>query len=143
MGAKNDIWVSVDKGGFNPPETLEWRFPGPHLHWDVSVAPPVPFGMQGILYLTDTAAEQGAFRCVPGFHRKLNDWLRSLPPEADPRRQDLESLGATAIPGHAGDLIVWRQELPHGGSPNRAAKPRIVQYISAEPSDWEINPIWR
>ena len=140
---RNDIWISVDRGGFNPPETAEWRFPGPQLHWDVSLAPPVPFGMQGILYLTDTVAEQGAFRCVPGFHRKLNDWLRSLPPEADPRKQDPESLGALAIPGRAGDLIVWRQELPHGSSPNRAAKPRVVQYISGEPSDWEINPVWR
>jgi Phytanoyl-CoA dioxygenase (PhyH) len=140
---RNDIWISVDKGGFNPPETAHWKFPGPHLHWDVSLAPLVPFGMQGILYLTDTAADQGAFRCVPGFHRKLNDWLRSLPPEVDPRKQNLESFGALPIAGRAGDLIVWRQELPHGSSPNRTAKPRIVQYISGHPSDWEVNPIWR
>ena len=140
---RNDIWISVDKGGFNPPENNEWRFPGPHLHWDVSVAPPVPFGVQGILYLTDTAADQGAFRCVPGFHRKMNAWLRSLPAEADPRKQDLESFGAVSIGGRAGDLIAWRQELPHGSGPNQATKPRIVQYISGEPSDWEINPVWR
>ncbi len=142
LWGRNDIWMSVDKGGFNPPETERWKFPGPHLHWDVSLAPPVPFGMQGILYLTDTAADQGAFRCVPGFHRKLNDWLRSLPPEANPREQNLESLGAVPSRGVAGDLIIWRQELPHGSSPNRTAKPRIVQYISGEPSEWEINPVW-
>ena len=133
----------MDKGGFNPPVNADWQFSGPFLHWDVSLAPPVPFGIQGILYLTDTAAEQGAFRCVPGFHRKLNDWLRSLPPEVDTRTQDLESLGASTIAGRAGDLIVWRQELPHGSSPNRAAKPRIVQYISGEPSDWLHVPVAR
>jgi Phytanoyl-CoA dioxygenase (PhyH) len=143
LWGRNDIWISVDRGGFNPPETERWNFPGPHLHWDVSLAPPVPFGMQGILYLTDTAVDQGAFRCVPGFHRKLNDWLRSLPPESNPREENLESLGAVPIAGQAGDLIVWRQELPHGSSPNRTAQPRIVQYISGEPSEWEINPVWR
>jgi Phytanoyl-CoA dioxygenase (PhyH) len=142
LWGRNDIWITVDKAGFNPPETERWKFPGPHLHWDVSLAPPVPFGLQGILYLTDTAADQGAFRCVPGFHRKLNDWLRGLPPETNPRGQNLESLGAVPIAGLAGDLIVWRQELPHGSSPNRTAKPRIVQYISGEPSEWEINPVW-
>ena len=140
---RNDIWISVDRGGFNPPETPDWRFQGPFLHWDVSLAIPVPFGVQGILYLTDTAAEQGAFRCVPGFHFKINDWLRSLPPNADPRLQDLESLGGLSIAGKAGDLIIWRQELPRGSSRNRASKPRIVQYISGEPSEWESNPVWR
>ena len=75
---RSDIWITVDFGGFNPPETERWKFPGPYLHWDVSVEPPVPFGVQGILYLSDTAADQGAFRCVPGFHHKLNAWLREF-----------------------------------------------------------------
>ena len=143
LWGRNDIWISVDKGGFNPPETAGWRFPGPALHWDVSLSPPVPFGMQGILYLTDTAIDQGAFRCVPGFHHKLNDWLHNFPPNTDPRTENLESLGALAIAGKAGDLIIWRQELPHGSSPNHSTKPRIVQYISGEPSEWEINSVWR
>lgn len=140
---RSDIWITVDFGGFNPPESERWKFPGPYLHWDVSVEPPVPFGVQGILYLSDTAADQGAFRCVPGFHRKLNDWLRSLPPGANPREQDLEALGPVAIAGRAGDLIIWRHELPHGSSPNRATQPRIVQYISADPSTAEMNPVWK
>jgi hypothetical protein len=74
---------------------------------------------------------------------KLNGWLKSLPPGANPREQDLEALGPVAIAGRAGDLIIWRHELPHGSSPNRAAKPRIVQYISADPSRCEANPVWK
>ncbi|HEX3876526.1 MAG TPA: phytanoyl-CoA dioxygenase family protein [Bryobacteraceae bacterium] len=140
---RNDIWITVDRGGFNPPQTERWRFPGPHLHWDVSLAPPVPFGVQGILYLTDTAAHQGAFRCVSGFHRKLNHWLSALPFDANPRDQNLETLGPVAIAGRAGDLVLWREELPHGASPNLASLPRIVQYITGHPSQWEINPVWR
>ena len=54
---RDDIGISVDRGGYNPQETPR-KFPEPNLHWDVNGARPVPFGMQGILYLTDmTSAE--------------------------------------------------------------------------------------
>jgi len=69
-----------------------WRFPGPDLYWDVSIATPIPFGVEGIAYLTDRAAEQGAFTCVPGFHRRIEAWLAGLPIGADPRTQDLHAL---------------------------------------------------
>ncbi len=128
-----DLWPLVDKASMNPPERGAWRFPGPRLHWDVTLVPPLGFGAQGILYLTDTAADQGAFTCVPGFHKKVDDWLRSLPPDADPRQQDLLSLGAVPVPGRAGDLIIYQHGLPHGGSPNRAARPRVVQFIDYVP----------
>jgi hypothetical protein len=143
LWGRSDIWTTVDRGGFNPPETARHKFQGPHLHFDVSLAMPIPFGIQGILYLTDTAAQQGAFRCVPGFHHMVHDWLHGLPSEADPRAENLEAFGAIPIAGCAGDLILWRQELPHGASPNRTAKPRIVQYISGQPSEWEVHPVWK
>ena len=47
-----------------------------------------------MLYLTDTTADMGAFTCVPGFHHKIEAWLGELPQGADPRKQDLMSLGA-------------------------------------------------
>ncbi len=139
-----DLWISVDQGGFNPSERPDWPFPGPHLHWDVSIAQPAPLGMQGILYLTDTAADQGAFTCVPGFHRRLGDWLAQLPPRTNPRdRTVLDTLGAVPIAGREGDLVIWHHALPHGSSPNRSDRPRVAQYIKMLPSQWEINPIWR
>ena len=139
-----DLWATVDRGGFNPPERPGWSFPGPHLHWDTSIAPPMPFGLQGILYLTDTAAEQGAFTCVPGFQHRLGDWLADLSPDADPRQLDRD-LVAAAVPiaGRAGDLVIWHHALPHGSRPNRTAQPRLVQYITMFPTGHRDDRPWR
>jgi hypothetical protein len=140
---RGDLWATVDQVGFNPPERPGWHFPGPNLHWDTSLATPIPLGMQGILYLVDVAPDQGAFTCVPGFHRRIEDWLATLPAGADPRTQDLDTLGRVPVPGRAGDLIIWHHALPHGSSPNRAQRPRIVQYVSLNPSLWEREAPWK
>ena len=137
-----DLWVTTDRVGFNVPEREGWRFPGPDLHWDVSLKTPIPLGMQGILYLTDTPPEQGAFTLVPGFHRRIEAWLSSLPPGADPRRQDLHALGSSPIGGRAGDLIIWHHALPHGSRPNRGSRPRMVQYIAMFPTQVEERDDW-
>jgi ectoine hydroxylase-related dioxygenase (phytanoyl-CoA dioxygenase family) len=139
---REDIWINVDQAGMNPPERPGWRFPGPHLHWDVSLVPPIPFGVQGMLYLADTAADQGAFTCVPGFHKTIDDWLTNLPDGVDPRAHDFSSQ-TVAIAGRAGDLVIWHHALPHGSSPNRAALPRFVQYVVGKPSMWDYTPVWR
>lgn len=138
-----DLWASVDRVSFNPPERPGFEFSGPHLHWDTSLELPIPFGLLGLVYLTDTAADQGAFTCVPGFHRRIDDWLRSLPSDTDPRQADLNSLGAVPIAGRAGDLIIWHQALPHGSSPNRARLPRIVQYVQMLPVNEEHQSVWK
>jgi len=137
-----DLWVTTDRVGFNVPERPGWMFRGPHLHWDVSLARPIPLGTQGILYLTDTGPEQGALTLVPGFHRRIDEWLEGLPPGADPRRQDLHALGSEPIAGRAGDLIIWHHALPHGSRPNRATRPRIVQYINMRPARMDIRETW-
>ena len=56
-----------------------------------------------------------------------------MPADADPRKQDLMSLGATPIPGKASDLIIWYSSLPHGVSLNTGRYPRVVQYITMFP----------
>jgi ectoine hydroxylase-related dioxygenase (phytanoyl-CoA dioxygenase family) len=129
-----DLLVTTDRCGFNPPETARWQFPGPGLHWDVTLEPPVPFGIQGLVYLTDTAADQGAFTCVPTFHRRIDEWLARHPSEAerDGNAPDLVP-DARPVPGQAGDLVLWDQRLPHGSSPNRASFPRIVLYLTMAP----------
>ena len=137
-----DLWVSTDRVGFNPPERPRHRFPGPDLHWDVSLHQPMPLGMHGILYLTDTEAEQGALTLVPGFHRRVGDWLASLPAGADPRGQDLHALGSRPIAGRAGDLVIWHDALPHGSRPNRARMPRIVQYVTMYPATRRYGDVW-
>ena len=137
-----DLWVSTDRVGFNVPERRGWTFQGPDLHWDQSLQQPMPLSMHGILYLIDTAADQGAFTLVPGFHRRVGDWLAQLPPGADPRTQDMHALGSKPIAGRAGDLVIWNDALPHGASPNRGRMPRIVQYIRMYPARQEFADVW-
>jgi hypothetical protein len=137
-----DLWATTDRVGFNVPEREGFKFPGPRLHWDVSVKTPIPFGTGGILYFTDTPPEQGAFTLVPGFQNWGEAWLKALPPGADPRRQDLYALGPIPIGGRAGDLVIWHQALPHGASPNRGTRPRMVQYINMFPTEYEEYEEW-
>jgi len=127
---RTDLIVTTDKCGFNPPETENFKYRGTDLHWDVSLATPIPFGTQGILYLTDTAAHQGALTVIPGFHKNIESWLKALPGNVNPREIDLSSFGPKPIAANAGDLIIWDHKLPHSASPNKAQLPRIVQYIN-------------
>lgn len=135
------LWVTIDRMGFNPPERPGHGFAGSDLHWDVSLAQPIPFGTQAVLYLDDTACDQGAFRCVPGFHRRIDGWLGGLG-DTDPRQVDL-SVEQVHVAGSAGDLIIWRQDLPHGASPNRSDKPRLVQYLNYYSPDMVVRERWR
>lgn len=127
------LWMSTDRVSFNPPENEQWQFPGPNMHWDVELKSPIPFATQGLVYLSDTEAHQGAFRCVPGFHKKIDDWLEKLPVGSDPQQQDWSLWNAKPIAAEAGSLIIWHQALPHGSGPNLADNPRIVQYLNMRP----------
>lgn len=137
-----DLWVTTDRVGFNPPVTPRCGFPGPGIHWDVSLVRPVPLGIQGLIYLTDTTADQGALGVVPGMHRTLDAWIDSLPPDASPRIHAEQHLTLTPIAGRAGDLVLWHQALPHGPTPNRADRPRLVHYLTMFPSDFPWTPVW-
>ncbi|MEO6939174.1 MAG: phytanoyl-CoA dioxygenase family protein [Candidatus Kapaibacterium sp.] len=135
---RTDLWVSTDRVSFNPPENEQWSFPGPRLHWDVRLELPIPFNTQGLLYLADTAPDQGAFTLVPGFQHRIESWMNSLPKGVTPQLQDLYALGHKPIGGKAGDFILWHQALPHASSPNTSTRPRIVQYINWKPQSFEI-----
>lgn len=142
LWGRTDLWLNTDRCGFNPPVTESHPYQGFPMHWDVSLKQPIPFGLQGILYLTDTAENQGALTLVPGFQNKIESWLNHLPEDENPREQDFYALGAKPIAASAGDFIVWHQALPHGSSPNLAHSPRIVQYINYSPVDLEIKKEW-
>lgn len=127
---RDDLVMATDRVSFNPPETQAWRFPGPGLHWDVELKSPIAFATQGLIYLSDTSESQGAFSCVPGFHKRIDQWLEGLSQDENPGDQDWSNWPVKSIAANAGDLIIWHQALPHGSSPNRAQLPRIVQYIN-------------
>jgi hypothetical protein len=136
-----DLWTKIDRMSFNAPVRPGRRFYAPRLHWDVSLVQPIPFATQAILYLTDTAADQGALELVPGMHNRIGAWLDSIG-DTDPRQVDL-SAQAITIPAGAGDLVIWHQGLPHGASPNHAALPRLAQYLNLYSPDMHVHPEWR
>ncbi|MBV8636241.1 MAG: phytanoyl-CoA dioxygenase family protein [Burkholderiaceae bacterium] len=137
------IFKTIDKVSFNPPENASFRFLGSSLHWDVSLEPPIPYRLQGLLYLTDCSAEEGAFHCVPGFQHELENWLATLPAGADPREEAKRQLEAQAVPGKAGDFVIWHQALPHCATPNRGRSPRLVQYLTYLPNVETDTRAWR
>ena len=95
---------------------------------------PVEFATQGLIYLTDTTEQQGAFCCVPGFHLKAEDWIKSQSKtEFELQQQQWSDWPVKAIAAKAGDLIIWHHALPHGPSVNTTDKPRMVHYINCYP----------
>ncbi|MGI2184485.1 phytanoyl-CoA dioxygenase family protein [Shewanella oncorhynchi] len=131
---RTDLVMTTDRVSFNPPETPTWHFPGPDMHWDMPLQLPVKFATQGLIYLTDTGEEQGAFCCVPGFHLKIEEWLlEQNKSDIELQQQDWHRWQVKPIAAKAGDLIIWHHALPHGASPNRGTLPRMVQYINFYP----------
>lgn len=141
LWSTSDLWMRIDRMSFNAPQRASHAFHAPRLHWDVGLIQPIPFATQGILYLTDTTQDQGALELVPGFHRRIDAWLDGLG-DADPRQIDL-SAEAVRVAAGAGDLIIWRQDLPHGASPNRADRPRLAQYVNMYSPAMKVQPGWR
>lgn len=146
------LWVSMDRAGMKPPvhpDHPEHEDKG-FIHWDLDTSKlPVPFGVQGVLCLTDTDANMGGFQCIPGFHRNLEEWIAAQPPDRNPRAPDLTGLHVTPIPAKAGDLIIWNRLLAHGNGRNTSDRPRLCQYItmslagSSEEARQERIACWR
>jgi ectoine hydroxylase-related dioxygenase (phytanoyl-CoA dioxygenase family) len=111
-------------------------------HWDMDTSKldTTPFGVQGVLALTDTDPDMGGFQCVPGFHKKplLEEWVAAQPEGRSPRVPALDRLPqgmkVTPIPMKAGDLLIWDRRLAHGNGHNVSDKPRLAQYITMSPA---------
>lgn len=131
------LWVSFDRANLKPPfhpDHPEWNHPG-FVHWDTDTSVlPVRFWLQGVLALTDTEENQGGFQCVPGMHRRIEEWAKTQPADRNPRVPDLTGLDVRRVPARAGDLIIWHVGLPHGNGQNTSDKPRLAQYITMFPA---------
>jgi hypothetical protein len=130
------LCVSIDRVGMKLPYNArhpDYDHKG-FTHWDVDTAKlPAPFGVQGVLCLTDTTADMGGFQCIPGFHKNLEEWIATQPPDRNTRMPDLTGLTVVPIPAQAGDLIIWNSLLAHGNGRNLSDRPRYSQYISMFP----------
>lgn len=131
------LLVSLDSCRFTPP----WR-PGAAealpLHWDHDPRAARPRMIQGVVALTDTAADQGGFRCVPSLLREPGAWPARPTIDADGDEEwnaDTAFREIVHVAARAGDLIVWNSLLPHGNSRNRAARPRLAFYVQMFPAD--------
>jgi len=137
-----DLYKTIDKVSFNPPITKNYSFMGSALHWDVSLKLPIPFKLQGLIYLSDCDENDGCFQCVPGFHNQIDAWLNQLPSADNPREIALKILKPISIIGKAGDVVIWNQALPHCASPNYGNSPRMVQYVTYFPNDCKSADEW-
>ncbi|MCM0667998.1 phytanoyl-CoA dioxygenase family protein [Flavobacterium tyrosinilyticum] len=137
-----NIYKTIDKVSFNPPETDHFTFLGSPLHWDMSLKKPLTYGLQGLFYLTECRENDGAFHCVPGFHNQIDEWLDELEPHENPREKALKTLQPKPITGDAGDFIIWHNALPHCATPNRGESPRMVQYLTYLPDDYNAAGEW-
>jgi len=131
------LWVSLDRANMKPPareDQPDWNNRG-MIHWDLDTSQqPIQFGVQGVLYLTDTAEDQGGFQCVPGFNNTFDEWVKTQPEDRNPHHPDLTGLDVRSIPGKAGDLLIWHRLLAHGNGHNTSDKPRLAQYITMSPA---------
>ena len=131
------LWVSLDRANMKPPareDKPDWNNRG-MIHWDLDTSQqPIQFGVQGVLYLTDTAEDQGGFQCVPGFNNTFEEWVKTQPEDRNPHNPDLAGLDVKVIPGNAGDLLIWHRLLAHGNGHNTSDKPRLAQYITMSPA---------
>ena len=127
---------------FNSPINDNYYVLGSKLYWDVSLKLPIPFAIQGLIYLSDCNEKEGCFQCVPGFHNQIENWLKSLPANANPRERALDELKSIPIIGEAGDMFLWNQAVPHCATPNYGQKPRMVQYLTYIHDDYKEQNLW-
>ena len=128
------IWAHLDRVNMKPPQHPdhpEWDHKGMY-HWDIDTTKlPARFSTQGVLYLTDTADNQGSFVCWPGAHKYLLDEENPSAPELTPEVYRTKFI---QVPAKAGSLLIWHTALPHGNGRNTSDKPRLAQYMNFYPA---------
>jgi ectoine hydroxylase-related dioxygenase (phytanoyl-CoA dioxygenase family) len=130
------LWVNIDRITFKLP--MHNQYPEANnrglIHWDVDIRkyPSIRFGVQGTLALTDTDEDMGSFQCVPELYQELDTWVKRHQGGPQPLLPypNLSGYPITKIPLHAGDMVIWRNLLPHSNGINRSPQPQLAQYIS-------------
>jgi ectoine hydroxylase-related dioxygenase (phytanoyl-CoA dioxygenase family) len=135
------LWISLDRTMLKTPMQ-----PGGTqsdlLHWDFDVrVEKRRFRLyQATLFLEDCGADQGTFQCVPGFHRKYEQWRASasaaeleavMRTNRVPRTAGFESV---VVPCKKGDLLIWDTFMPHGHTYNTTRdRCRLNQFMTMYP----------
>lgn len=139
---RTDLWCTLDRVSMKLPRHPDY----PHfssetfLHWDCDPREPEGrFHAQGVIALSDCAANGGTFQCVPGLHKpeRLKELCARMPADWRPGANDTTGLiKGTPVPVKAGDMIIWSVRLPHGHVPNDTNDVRYAQYLAYVPADY-------
>jgi len=144
-----DVLLTMDRVGIMRPtkgvslngrlvDKPEWRTIPSWLHLDSD-----PWErrekakLQGLVTLTEQTETSGGFCCIPGFHKRTEEWARN---HRKTRSGDIyyfdksceEQKMIKRLRAPAGSLIIWNGETPHCNYPNSGNTFRIVDYVSYE-----------
>ena len=151
------LWVTVDRASYKPrlSDRANAKKGDPNsIHIDRPVLDTSSFAVQGVLYLTDTPEDQGAWEYVPELYQQIKSGdVTSF----DPRKDSLEGYEIKRVAGPTGSIVIWDGLMPHSSGHNWSDVPRFVQYITMHPegdeatrdqriSDWRDRrapPYWR
>lgn len=143
-------WGVMRPSGYNS----NWKTDNNWLHWDHNCWTKLGFShIQAIICLTESTATSGGFACVPGFHKRFEQWGMDHPmgslqllvnngnkeidesygegqpfpvPVDDPCQEEVVQVLAPA-----GSMILWDSRIPHQNVPNIDDTAfRIVFYCS-------------
>jgi hypothetical protein len=127
------LWVSLDFPLYKPPHPSNAsaeHYDALPIHWDVD--PRERHLFQGMVFLTDSPEERGAFRCVPALFSDVTGWFERHPDDG-PDDIDCEGHEVVRVPCQVGDLLIWDSRLPHGNGRNCDTSPRITQAVTMQP----------
>lgn len=129
--AQPDLWVSMDRVSYKSPDLDDRRAA---VHWDCDPWQFEALAVQGLVYLTDTDADQGAFTCVPSIYRNLREWCTEHEDDPDRRFPRVDESDLVAVPGSAGSLVIFHRLMPHTSGINHSQTHRFVQYVTMQPA---------
>lgn len=127
---QDELWVTMDRIGYKLPHSTHSQAA---FHWDCDPWTTKTFSLQGLIYLTDTAEDQGAFTCVPSIYRNLDAWLDAHEHDEHRRHPDIGDEPQVRVPAPAGSLVIFHHHMPHTNAVNTSDKPRLAQYVSMHP----------
>ena len=122
------LWVSMDRASYKPRLSQRAKAkPGDanSIHTDKRLDD-ASFTVQGVLYLTDTPEDQGAWECMPDLFHEIRDGQH----ETIRDDVDFSRYPVRRVPGKAGSVVIWHGHMPHGSGHNWRDTPRFVQYIT-------------
>ena len=128
LHATDDLWVTMDRASYKPQLSKRSKYvrgDANAIHVDKNLNDDA-LTVQGVLYLTDTTEDQGAWECAPELFREIrDDGRRELK-----RDEDFSGYTLHRVPGKAGSLVIWDGRMPHSSGHNWSDKPRFAQYIT-------------